>query len=396
MKIALVAQHAVPLPRPGRSAPDTAAACPDTPAGQAEDDIRLRNLSRGLAADGHDVTVYAQRPDGDAPARAELCPGVTVSYIGSSADRDDDELLQRVPGFAAPLRDQLSENPPDIVHAVRWTSGLAALTATRDLRVPVVQSFSSLCAAELRHQSEPATVRTKRLRLEPAIARGASAVVTDCEDGESELTRAGVPRRSIRIVPCGVDTERFAPEGPVANRNGRPRLLTVTDSADEITLTLRVLSQVPDAELIVAGAPVPDAITKLAADLGVTDRVEFAGRLSRESLPAVLRSADLLVSLAEHDPAGMMILEAMGCGTPVVAASGGGHADAVIDGTTGILVPARRPALIAQRVRGLLAHPMRLAAFGVAASDRARSRYSWDRIARETAAVYDRAAALTA
>lgn len=393
MKIALVAQHAVPLSRSGRSAPGSTVACPAAPAGEAEDDIRLRNLSRSLAADGHQVTVYAQRPDGDAPARAELCPGVTVSYIGPSAERDDDQLLKLIPGFAGPLREQLGKNAPDIVHAVRWTSGLAALTATRGLRVPVVQSFSSLCSTELRHQAAWSAAGTKRLRLEPAIARGASAVVTDCEDEESELARAGVPRRAIRVVPCGVDTERFAPEGPVANRNGRPRLLTVTDSAEEISTTLRVLAQVPDAELVVVGDPAPAAITRLADDLGVADRVEFTGRLSREALPSMLRSADLLVSLAEHDPAGLTVLEAMSCGIPVAAASGGGHADAVVDGTTGILVPARRPALIAQRVRGLLSHPMRLAAFGVAASDRARSRYSWDRIARETAAVYDRAAA---
>jgi glycosyltransferase involved in cell wall biosynthesis len=63
----------------------------------------------------------------------------------------------------------------------------------------------------------------------------------------------------------------------------------------------------------------------------------------------------------------------------------------VIDGTTGILVPPGRPALLAQRIRQLLAHPMLLEAYSVAAADRARSRYSWDRIAHETIAVYDTA-----
>ncbi|MCL2729733.1 MAG: glycosyltransferase [Actinomycetia bacterium] len=396
MKIALVAQHAVPLSRSARPAPGTTAACPDVPAGQAEDDIRVRNLSRGLAADGHHVTVYAQKPDGDAPHEAELCPGVMVSYLGPAVDRDERNLLQRVPGFAAPLRDELGDNPPDVVHAVRWTSGLAALSAARDLRIPVVQSFSSLYITERRHRPGPPETGPKRLRLEPAIGRSASAVVTDCEDEESELARAGVPRRAIRVVPCGVDTARFAPEGPVTDRRGRPRLLTVTDSADELATALRVLAQVPDAELIAAGGARSASAARLAGELGVADRVEFAGPLTRQSLPPMLRSADLLLSLSEHDPAGMMVLEAMACGTPVAAASGGGHGDAVVDGTTGILIPARRPAVIAQRVRGLLSHPMRLAAFGVAASDRARSRYSWDRIARETADVYDRAAAVTA
>ena len=87
----------------------------------------------------------------------------------------------------------------------------------------------------------------------------------------------------------------------------------------------------------------------------------------------------------------LLAIQAMACGTPVIASAVGGQVDAVIDGTTGILVPPGRPALLAQRIRQLLAHPMLLEAFSVAAADRARSRYSWDRIAHETLAVYDRA-----
>ncbi|MBO0804608.1 MAG: glycosyltransferase [Nocardiopsaceae bacterium] len=395
MKIALVAQHAVPLPRAERATPD------------AEDDIRIRDLSRGLATDGHDVTVYAQRPAGDPLGHGELCPGVTVEYLGPAADRDDYDLLKRVPGFTAPLRDRLGENPPDVVHALRWTSGLAALAAARDQRLPVVQSFASLCLPQRRHRLVQSGTGLKRLRLVPAIGRSASAVVADCEDEESELARAGVPRRSIRVVPCGVDTQRFMPEGPAAACDTRPRLLTVTslESYDELATLLRTLAQVPDVELVVAGGPPASLLgqdpayrklSELADTLGVADRVQFAGQVARDDLPPLLRSADLMVSLAQYDPAGMVVLEAMACGTPVVAADGGGYGDAVIDAVTGILVPAHRPALIAQRIRQLLRHPMRLAAFGVAAADRARSRYAWDRIARETVAVYDHATALTA
>jgi glycosyltransferase involved in cell wall biosynthesis len=81
----------------------------------------------------------------------------------------------------------------------------------------------------------------------------------------------------------------------------------------------------------------------------------------------------------------------MACGTPVIASAVGGHIDAVVDGTTGILVPPGHPALLATRIRQLLSHPMLLEAFSVAAVDRARSRYSLDRIAHETLAVYGKA-----
>jgi glycosyltransferase involved in cell wall biosynthesis len=81
----------------------------------------------------------------------------------------------------------------------------------------------------------------------------------------------------------------------------------------------------------------------------------------------------------------------MACGTPVTAPPVGGHVDAVVDGRPAS--SSRRPALLAQRIRQLFAHPMLIEAYGVAAVDRVRSRYSWDRIAGETLAVYDRVTA---
>jgi len=114
------------------------------------------------------------------------------------------------------------------------------------------------------------------------------------------------------------------------------------------------------------------------------------------AMPALLRSADLVISTCQYEPAGTTSLQAMACGTPVIAPPVGGHVDAVVDGTTGILIPPDRPALLAQRIRQLLAHPMLIEAYGVAAADRVRSRYSWDRIAGETLAVYDRATAQAA
>ena len=116
----------------------------------------------------------------------------------------------------------------------------------------------------------------------------------------------------------------------------------------------------------------------------------FTGKVDHGEMPALLRSADLVVSTCQYEPSGTTSLQAMACGTPVIAPPVGGHVDAVVDGTTGILIPPGRPALLAQRIRQLLAHPMLIEAYGVAAADRARSRYSWDRIAGETLAVYDR------
>jgi glycosyltransferase involved in cell wall biosynthesis len=396
MKIAIVAQHATPLHSRSGVSPRT-------------EDIGLTELTEMLARHGHQVTVYAQKHHPDVPDRDRLSDGVRIEYIpaGPVGKPGDKELLARVPAFSEPLRARLSRERPDVVHAVRWTSGLAALTATRGLGIPVVQSFSSLGVAERRDHARAAGASTPppqpaRLRLEPAIGRSADAVMAASSAEVSDLTHFGVPRRSVRVVPWGVDTSKFAPEGPTAERNGRPRLLTAADLTERESLEtlLRALTKVPDAELIVVGGPARDHLVKdasykalaaMTGALGLGDRVIFTGKMERESMPALLRSADLVLSTCSYEPSGVTSLEAMACGKAVMAPPTGGHADAVVDGTTGILIPPGRPALLAQRIRKLLAHPMLIEAYGVAAADRAKSRYSWDRIAAETLAVYDRA-----
>jgi len=402
MKIALVAQHATPLrPRAG-SGPDS-------------DDVGLSELTRRLAAHGHQVTVYAQKHQQDLPDRAELHRGVRVEHINAGpvpehGEQDDAGLLERVPAFSGPLRSSWHRDRPDVVHALHWTSGLAALAAARDLGVPVVQEFSSLGVAERRERRDGVRANgasAARIRLEPAIGRSAAAVVATHSAEVSDLARLGVHRSSIRVVPWGVDTDTFTPEGPVAERNGRPRLLTAADLRERAALEtlLRALTRVPGAELMVVGGPARDelpadqaylGLARFAGTLGISDRVIFTGKVERSAMPALLRSADLVVSTCQYEPSGATSLQAMACGTPVIAPGTDGHVDAVVDGTTGILIPPGRPALLAQRIRQLLAHPMLLEAYGVAAADRATSRYSWDRIAAETLAVYDGATAQAA
>jgi len=397
MKIALVAQYSTPVP-------DNAVTAPT-----AGDDARLVEMSKSLASEGHQVTLYAGANAKGLPARADLAPGVSIEYVGpADSGADDSHLVKQIGAFSQPLRERWSSDRPDVVHALRWTSGLAALSAARDLELLVVQSFDQLGVTERRHGLIPAGAGTERIRLEPAIGRTVSAVVAGSFDEESDLTRLGIPRRSIRVVPTGIDTEEFSPEGPACERGGRHRLVTVADLEAEheaLDLTLRAMAKIPAAELVVAGGPPREELrdhlayrrlVKLSDSLDLSGRVFFAGQVGRTALPRLLRSADLLVNMNQHEPSAITSIQAMACGTPVVASAVGGQVDAVVDGTTGILVEPGRPALLAQRIRALLAHPMQLEAFSVAATDRARSRYSWDRIAHETLAVYDAALALAA
>jgi glycosyltransferase involved in cell wall biosynthesis len=394
MRIALVAGQA----RPTAAAAEPAASA-DLP-GQAS---RVSSLGRTLAGLGHQVTIYARQDSPALPAKVKLADGVTIEHLpaGPPSPVAEDKLLAQMAAFSGQLARRWQQSAPDIVHAHFWTSGLAALAATRGLDLPVVQSFHSLGSADLRHRGVLSASSAARVRLEAVIARSVAAVLAGSSAEMSDLTRLGVRRTSIRVVPFGVDTTTFGPTGPVARRTKRPRLLAVVPQTEDHSLdtVIRAMAHVPEAELLIAGGPpraelskdpVLHGLAQLAKRMGVSDRVLFTGQVSPARMPALLRSADLVVHVSLYEPFGLVPLEAMACGTPVVAAAGGSHQDAVVDGTTGVLIPPGSPAALARRVRELLASPMLLQGYGIAAADRASTRYSWERIARETLSVYER------
>jgi glycosyltransferase involved in cell wall biosynthesis len=117
-------------------------------------------------------------------------------------------------------------------------------------------------------------------------------------------------------------------------------------------------------------------LVQLARRLRLQHRLTFTRRISLADMPAVMRSADVLVSLTTAERFAIVPLEAMACGIPMLASTAVSQRDAVIEGTTGFLVPSAEPALLARRIRKLLESPLRLEGFGFAAATRARDRYS--------------------
>ena len=368
----------------------------------AAEATRVISLARALAAMGHRITIYARKDSRALPESAIAAPGVTVEHVpaGPPAPMDPDALAAHLPEFGDYLTQRWRRNRPDIAHAHSWTMGLAALAGARGLGIPVVQTFGSLGAAEQQHglQDCPSGAR---IRLEACIARSADAVLASSAEELADLARLGVPRAKTRVVPCGVDTQQFSPDGPAAERSDRARLLAAEPLTDPESLAIAVqaLADIPDAELVITGGPDKAGLSKdkahrdllrMARTLRVGNRLVFTGRVAPADLPALLRSADVLVSTAPYEPVGMTMLQAMACGTPVVIPATGAARDAVVDVTTGLLLPpgTPHPEQLAALLRRLLANSLRLEAYGIGAADRARSRYPWERIARETLTAY--------
>jgi glycosyltransferase involved in cell wall biosynthesis len=357
-------------------------------------------LARALARHGHRVTLYTRTQDPAAPGTAILGAGVSVEHITAGPPRrlSAEESARYMPDVAAALADRWRVKAPDVVHAFSWTAGLAAIGAVRGTGIPVVQSFESLGSIERRQAG--LGVSGSRVRLEAAIGRTAAAVLAGSEEEAGELARLAVRKSAIRVIPAGIDTMKLRPEDVRAKNSEKPKLVAFADDeARGLPSVIRALAQLPHARLTIVGGPdakhLPRsgpfrAVAQLATELRVRSRVTFAGELAEAEESALLCSADVMVSATSYDPTGLAVIRSMSCGLPVVASAVGGQRDAVIDGITGLLVAPDHPAMLVHRLRALLARPTMLQAYGVAAADRARSRYCIDRIGQETAAAYER------
>lgn len=390
MKIAMVSEHASPL-----------AALGGVDAGGQN--VHVAELSAALARRGHDVSVYTRRDDPDLPERVSTTQGYTVVHVpaGPARQLPKDELLVHMGPFAQYLDQQWSVDRPDVAHAHFWMSGLATQLAARHLDLPAVQTFHALGVVKRRHQGSLDTSPEDRLKLEAMVARTATWVAATCTDEVFELMRLGRSRNRISVVPCGVDLDLFTPDGPRAERGARHRIVSVGRFVPRkgFDVVIRALPGIPDTELVLVGGPDraevdadPEArrLRELAERLGVSDRVVFQGAVARADMPALLRSADVVACTPWYEPFGIVPLEAMACGVPVVAAAVGGMLDTVVHDVTGRLVTPKRPAEVAEAINILLHDEFLRQSLGAAGRDRAKARYSWDRIAADTLRIYDR------
>jgi D-inositol-3-phosphate glycosyltransferase len=366
--------------------------------------VYVAALAQELARRGVEVVVHTRRDDVSVPRRVQMAPNVWVEHVDAGPPElipnPIDALLPFMDEFAAELARTWERRPPDVVHSHFWMSGRASLAAARTLDIPVVHTFHALGVVKKRHQGSKDTSPPERIDEEIRILHQADRVVATCSDEVFELARLGGDLGRIRVVPCGVNVRNFRPDGPTEPRKpGLHRLVVVSRLVERkgVGNVVAALADLPDTELVVAGgaprerlAQEPEAarLMAIAREAGVQDRVIFRGRLERHEVPPLLRSADVVVSVPWYEPFGIVPLEAMACGVPVVAAAVGGLIDTVVDGVTGIHVPPRRPDAIVAAAQALFADASLRASLGAAGVRRVRRLYTWERIADALLEVY--------
>jgi glycosyltransferase involved in cell wall biosynthesis len=391
MRIAMMSEHASPL-----------AVLGGVDAGGQN--VHVAALATALADRGHEVVVYTRRDSADLPERVPLARGVDVVHLdaGPPFGVAKDDLAQYVPDMGLALRDQLIADPPDVLHAHFWMSGLAGLVARLDVDVPLLMTFHALGVVKRREQGVADTSPRGRVRSERMLARRATRVIASSTDERRELLRLGASPGCVDVVPSGVDLDLFCPAadgGDAAGRALARRVVAVSRLVPRKGLddAIRAVALLPgDVEFVVAGGPPaqqldgdPEAqrLRALAGSLGVGDRVRLHGSVGHEEIPELLRTATVAVCVPWYEPFGIVPLEAMACGTPVVASAVGGQLDTVVPEATGLHVPPRDPAAVAAALARILDDPELRERFSAAGVQRA-ARYRWAEIAARTERSY--------
>ena len=402
MRIDMVSEHANPLASLGD-------------ADSGGQNVYVAALAERLALAGHEVTVHTRRDDPAATSRtAPSGYAVELFDAGPARPIPKDEIWQHLPVISEHLARHWEVQRPDVVHAHFWMSGAAAAAAldrgqsstdrpdpghpaparSRSC-VPLVQTFHALGTVKRRHQGDADTSPPHRLQVEAELASSVDRILATCHDEVDELRAMGVTHDRVSVIPCGVDTSVFQPAAP-RPAGARPTLLALGRLVERkgVDDVVTALAQLPGVDLVVAGGGEDGdldvaRLRALAARLGCADRVRFLGPVDRPDVPAVLSACDVVVCVPWYEPFGIVPLEAMAVGRPVVGSDVGGLKDTVVPGVTGERVPPRRPDELARVLAGLLADPVRRAAYGRAGVQRVQRLYRWEHVATRTERVYE-------
>lgn len=405
LQVAMVSVHTCPLARLGSR--ETGGM-----------NVYIRELSRRLGARGVAVDVFTRRQDAGSPEIVEFGENARVIHLSAGPPRPMDkyDVLEHLPQFIAGVDSFRARAGREygLVHSHYWLSSPVANSLAAEWKIPLVTMFHTLGRLKNR-VSRNGSERENRVRIE--IERGSMltagrVVAASPTDMEQMIRYYGAPSSSIRVIPGGVDRGNFHPFPRDAARTllglGSGILVLFVGRIQRlkgIDLLLRAFARLvagwagePKPRLMVVGgrnrvdsadpeAAEMERLRELSRDLGVLDQATFQGAVPHSMLPLYYSAADVVVVPSLYESFGLVALEAMACGSPVVASRVGGLQWTVQDGKTGFLVRRRSAEEFAFAVGAILRDPALRASMSEAAVDAAQS-FSWDAAADRTFQLY--------
>ena len=339
------------------------------------------HLATALRSRGHEVRIVAPSEGEPDPGVVSVGRSVPIPYNGSIA------RLAFGPRVALRIRVALRRARPDVVHVHEPFAPSAGLLTLLNTRLPVVATFHASIGRSRAYRVAAPALRPLYRRLAARIAVSEEARRTI----EEAFGRDG----GVTVIPNGVEWARFSRLPPPAGSTILfvGRMEKRKGAAVLVDAFARLAGERPDAELVLTGEGPERKRVEASVPESVRDRVTFAGRVDPRELPEVFgRAAVVAAPSLGGESFGIVLLEAMASGRPVVASSIPGYADVVRDGIDGILVPPGEPDALASALDQMLKDPGAAISMGVAGRERAR-RYDWPQVAAAVEKVYERAVA---
>ena len=387
--------------------------------------VYVRDLSRELGRRGITVDVFTRRQNPNLPAITDrLGTNCRVIHLPAGPVRPYDknkvfhhlpEFIEGVVAFAA--KERLTYH---VLHSHYWLSGWVALALRERWGTPVIQMFHTLGRMKNIVAQRAADMETDlRIQVETEIMARADHLIAANPLERRQMTYLyGADPAKIQVIPCGVDLNLFKPIPPAKARAhlnlpedhqmvlfvGRIEPLKGIDTL--LQAMALVTRDFPNWQerlcvCIIGGDPADEPsvvndemerLKRLRTELGIGDLVVFLGAQDQDTLNVHYSAAEVVVVPSHYESFGMVALEAMACGTPVIASKVGGLAFTVQDGVTGFHVPERDPEALAAKISLILRDATLRQRLGAQATKWAQG-YGWPIVANQIVALYDRATA---
>jgi D-inositol-3-phosphate glycosyltransferase len=383
--------------------------------------VYVRELSKELGRRGVLVDVFTRSQDPCVPHvnDRELGPGARVIHVPTGPEQplSSKAIYPHLPEFVDGVRAFAAQEDItyNLIHSHYWLSGAAALDLRKVWRVPVVQMFHTLGQMKNRiAQNDRERESEVRLTVEKQVIDRADILVAATPAERIQLMWLyGADMGRIRVIPPGVDVEHFQPllrqeaQHAIGMPDDHRMLLFVgriepLKGIDTLMRAIAILKRsMPELStnlcvVIVGGSNHTDEhqqdteigrLKQLGNELGLDSLVTFVGSRNQGSLPYYYSAAEAVIMPSHYESFGMVALEAMACGTPVIASEVGGLAYLVQDGVTGFHVPDREPEELAGKMCLLLSSPALRREMSTAATLHAQQ-YAWPAVADQIQALY--------
>jgi D-inositol-3-phosphate glycosyltransferase len=349
--------------------------------------VYVHQLTRHLGRLDVHVDVFTRSQDEHVPhVLHDLGYGNRVVHIpaGPEIPLPKKELTNFIPNFVDGIRKFSIEKgiKYDLIHSHYWMSGLAAIELKREWQIPIVHMFHTLVLMKNRIARTPLEIEGEyRLNGEKTVLTNADKIIaaTQAEKSQLEFLYAA-HNADISIIPPGVDTSRFYPipkdeAKDVIDIPPKSRLILFVGrieplkGIDNLIKAIAIIQKrgelacCPHRLAIIGGEPnaIPEEMNaemanlqEMVEELGIENFVIFLGKQDQKMLPYYYSASEVVVMPSYYESFGMVALEAMACGTPVVASQIGGLAFLVKDGETGFVVPGNDVNVMADRLVKLI------------------------------------------